>query len=50
MLALKTFYCVAKTPYGDYIVEREDNGTTYNVEAVDFRMTLTGTLPELKLP
>lgn len=47
---IKDFYCVAKTPYGDYIVEREDNGTTYMSKLSDFENDLNWYIAEPKLP
>lgn len=47
---VKDFYCVAKTPYGDYIVEREDNGTTYMSKLSDFENDLNWYIAEHKLP
>lgn len=46
----KDFYCVAKTSYGDYIVEREDNGTTYVSKLSDFENDLNWYIAEHKLP
>lgn len=47
---ISDFYCVAKTSYGDYIVEREDNGTTYVSKLSDFENDLNWYIAELKLP
>ncbi|MBF1489869.1 MAG: hypothetical protein HXN77_05130 [Prevotella pallens] len=47
---ISDFYCIAKTSYGDYIVEREDNGTTYVSKLSDFENDLNWYIAELKLP
>lgn len=47
---ISDFYCVAKTSYGDYIVEREDNGATYVSKLSDFENDLNWYIAELKLP
>nr|DAU77379.1 MAG TPA: hypothetical protein [Caudoviricetes sp.] len=47
---IKDFYCVAKTQDGDYIVEREDNGTTYMSKLSDFENDLNWYIAEHKLP
>lgn len=47
---ISSFYCVAKAPYGDYIVEREDNGTTYMSKLSDFENDLNWYIAEPKLP
>lgn len=47
---ISDFYCIAKTAYGDYIVEREDNGTTYMSKLSDFENDLNWYIAEHKLP
>lgn len=47
---ISDFYCIAKTSYGDYIVEREDNGTTYMSKLSDFENDLNWYIAEPKLP
>lgn len=47
---ISDFYCIAKTSYGDYILEREDNGTTYVSKLSDFENDLNWYIAELKLP
>lgn len=47
---ISDFYCIAKTSYGDYIVEREDNGTTYVSKLSDFENDLNWHIVEPKLP
>lgn len=47
---ISDFYCVAKTSYGDYILEREDNGATYMSKLSDFENDLNWYIAELKLP
>lgn len=47
---VKDFYCVYKTSNGDYIVEREDNGTTYVSKLSDFENDLNWYIAEPKLP
>lgn len=47
---ISDFYCIAKTSYGDYIVEREDNGATYISKLSDFENDLNWYIAEPKLP
>lgn len=47
---ISSFYCIAKTQDGDYILEREDNGTTYISKLSDFENDLNWYIAELKLP
>lgn len=44
------FYCIAKTSDGDYIIEREDNGTTYMSKLSAFENDLNWYIAEPKLP
>lgn len=47
---ISSFYCTAKTQDGDYILEREDNGTTYMSKLSDFENDLNWYIAEHKLP
>lgn len=47
---ISDFYCIAKTADGDYIIEREDNGTTYMSKLSDFENDLNWYIAEPKLP
>nr|DAY16841.1 MAG TPA: hypothetical protein [Caudoviricetes sp.] len=47
---ISDFYCIAETAYEDYIVEREDNGTTYMSKLSDFENDLNWYIAEHKLP
>ena len=44
------FYCIAKTSDGDYIIEREDNDTTYMSKLSAFENDLNWYIAEPKLP
>ena len=47
---ISDFYCIAKTADGDYIIEREDNGTTYMSKLSAFENDLNWYIAESKLP
>lgn len=47
---ISDFYCIAKTADGDYIIEREDNVTTYMSKLSDFENDLNWYIAESKLP
>ena len=47
---ISNFYCIAKTADGDYIIEREDNGTTYMSKLSAFENDLNWYIAESKLP
>lgn len=47
---ISDFYCITKTADGDYIIEREDNGTTYMSKLSAFENDLNWYIAESKLP